>query len=336
MSHSIQSELPEKLHSDVVLGRDSSFPRARAINLVPTARMSDAVPLLRQVMENDAEEIRYRRLAAISLWRLNTAEAREALLAAAATTREPSVLGAVVKCLGRVGDDRALAALESLARQADGPLVQQVAFASALIAYRLGLPGRDLAIPAPSEGVPRISRGRIELAAPSDDEAKLFADGLRDEPYDIELDKGSLWQVRCPAGLWMLALSAPFVAARRRGTLGERKAVIGLVASKNSADGRYSVAYLVFSAPREKGGELDLLIHRATGEVAWAGAFKDGGEGPIEFAVHAAGRIGIAAIEMAGTWSSAGGIELTRAISAALVTEKQNPVPVAAPRAAAV
>jgi hypothetical protein len=291
--------------------------------------------LLREILENGAEEPKYRRLAAVALWRLNTTEAREVLLAALSTEEDPAVLGGVVKALGRVGDERALAALEALQPRAEGFLAEQVAFAASLLAHRLGLPGNDLPRPERSERVPRSPRGRIELGAPSAEEAESFARTLQADPYGVEIAPGAQFQVRCSAGLWMLALTQPFAAADSLAALRERKTVAGLLASRNDEDGRYSVAYLLFSTPSAKGEGVDLLITRSTGEPAWAGTLESGPDGVLRFAIHTVGRIGIVAIELAGTWSGEGRIRLSRAVSATRVIEKRTPLPMEPPVAEA-
>ena len=138
MNVPLSSELSEQVHAEVVRGNDASFPRGRAISLVPTSHLRDAVPLLREVLENDAEEPKYRRLATISLCRLNSAEAREALLSAARTVKEPGVLGGLVHALGQVGDERALRILEFLQAQTEGFLAEQASYAAAQVSQRLG------------------------------------------------------------------------------------------------------------------------------------------------------------------------------------------------------
>lgn len=327
MSLTIQADFSEQVHSRIVLGQDDSFPRGRAISMLADGKRPDALSLLKQVLTNTAEEPRFRRLAAIALWRLNTAEARETLLASLEEAKDPTLLDGLAKVLGRVGDERALKALEAARGRADGYLAEHIDFAASLIAYRLGLPGHDLPVPEATEGVPRSPRGRLELAPPSQEELDLFAKAVDQDPYGVELAKGKVWQIRCPAGLWMLALGERFAAADSVERLRKEKTVAGLIASKNNVDGRYSIAYLLFSAGSAKGGGVDLVIHRTTGEAAWAGTIQEGTDGQMEFSIHTVGRTGIVAIEVAGNWTKEGEIELSRAISSTRVAAKQNPVP---------
>jgi len=331
MSQILKTNLSTERVAEAALGKDDALPRSHAISLLPATNPGQAGPLLRQILQNAAEAPKFRRLAATALWRLNTPEARETLLAASRTEKDPSALGGVVKALGRVGDERALAALGEVQMRAEGFLAEQAAFASALIAYRLGLPGRDLEIPQKTEGVPRSPRGRIELGAPAAEEAARFAQALRDEPYDVPLADDSVRQVRCSAGLWMLSLSKSFVKAGSLAALRQRKTVAGLLASRSPVGESYSVAYLLLTSPSPNGEHADLLITRTTGEPAWAGTLAESPEGGLHFTIHTVGRIGIVAVELVGTWSSERGIRLTRAVSATRVIEKLAPVAIAPP-----
>lgn len=325
MSLTIQADFSEQLHSRIVLGQDDSFPRGRAISMLAEGSRPDALSLLKQVLANTAEEPRFRRLAAIALWRLNTAEAREILLASLEEAKDPTLLDGLAKVLGRVGDERALKALEAARDRADGYLAEHIDFAASLIAHRLGLAGHDLAVPQATEGVPRSPRGRLELSPPSQEELDLFFKAVEQDPYDVALAKGKVWQIRCPAGLWMLALSERFAASSIDG-LRQEKTVAGLIASKNNVDGRYSIAYLLFSSGDSQGKAVNLLIHRTTGEAAWAGTLQEGPDGQMEFSIHTVGRTGIVAIEVAGNWTKGGEIELSRGISSTRVAAKQNPI----------
>jgi hypothetical protein len=325
-----QEDLPEQVLLDSVLGRDQSVSRARAINLMPSSQAPNRAELLRTVLENDGDDSKHRRLAAIALWRVNTAEAREALLAAAETVDDPSVLTGVVKSLGRVGDQRALAAIQAIRDRSEGTLAAQASFAASLISHRLGLPGNDLPVPRKYEKMPRSNQGSIQLAAPAAEEVERFLEDFKNEPYDVDLSRESLRQVFCTGATWMLALSRDF-AAVDHAALRQRKSVAGLLASKNPESGRYSVAFLLFTAPGEGKDQVDVLIHRSTGEQAWAGAITSGGQGKASFAIHTAGRLGIVPIEVEGVLSGHGKLELTRAVSAPRVIEKLQPLPLEIP-----
>lgn len=327
MSLDIRQELSGQALIHSVLGKDPSLSRARSINLVPSSQVSNREEVLRSVLENEGDDPSLRRLAAIALWRVNTAEAREALLAAAETVKDPTALLGVAKSLGRVGDERALAALQAIRGRDERPLVEQASFAASLLSYRLGLPGNDLPVPHEFEKMPPSNQGSIRFVTPEPEEVERFFAGYQSEPYDIELSRESLRQVFCTGAVWMLALNRAFDNADGLAALRKRKSVVGLLASRNPEKGSYSVGFLLLAAPAQGRDHVDFLIHRSTGEPAWAGAITFDAGGEARFAIHTAGRIGIVPVEMEGIWAGNGRLELTRAVSALRVTEKMQPIP---------
>lgn len=331
MSIQIRQKLSEQTLLEAIRGKEASIPRGWAISQVPYADIPDRAGLLRKILGDEKDDLKSRRLAAAALWRLNTAEAREALLAAATAADDPGLLAGVVKFLGRVGDQRALAAIEKSKGRGQGVLAERAAFAAALIAHRLGLPGNDLPVPRKFEALPPTDQRRIEFAPPSPEEAALFARCLEDEPYDIAVSMDSLLQIRCARNRWILAFTETLVAADAMAALRKQKSVVALLGSKSSEDGSYSVAFLFFSAPGRGGKQVVLLGHRTTGEQAWAGSIEAGDSGGLRFALHTAGRLGIVPIELEGVWQRGGKIATTKALSATRVTEKQTPVPIEAP-----
>lgn len=324
-----QENLPEQSLRNSILGTDLSVSRTRAINLMPSSKIPNRAELLRNVLENDGDDPKLRRLAAIALWRVNTADARDALLSAAETVEDPMVLTGVVKSLGRIGDQRALDAIQAIRDRSEGTLAAQASFAASLISHRLGLPGNDLPVPSKYEKMPRSNQGSIQLAAPEAREVEQFLEDFQSQPYDIELSRESLRQVFCTGATWMLAFSRDFAAAELA-ALRKQKSVAGLLASRNPETGHYSVAFLLLTAPGE-GDRVDVLFHRSTGEQAWAGVLTSGGRDAGSFAIHTAGRLGIVPIELEGVWSGHGKLELTRAISAPRVIDKLKPLPLEAP-----
>lgn len=327
MSLEIRHELSGQALLESVLGTNPSLSRARAINLVPSAQIPDREKVLRNVVENEGEDPSLRRLAAIGLWRVNTSEAREALLAAAKTVNDPTTLIGVVKSLGRVGDERALPLLERLRDRDERPLAEQASFAASLLSYRLGLPGNDLPVPSEFEKMPPSNQRSIQFVRPEPEEVERFFSSLGNEPYDIELSRESLRQVLCTGAVWMLALNQAFDMEDPLAILRKRKSVVGLLASRNPEKGSYSVGFLLLASPAQGRDHADFLIHRSTGDQAWAGVITSGGQGEATFAIHTAGRIGIVPIEMEGIWAGNGKLELTRAVSALRVTEKMQPIP---------
>jgi hypothetical protein len=326
-------ELTPQQHADVVLGKQSLIPRAVAINLLPGSAVEEPERLLGEVLLNRAENQGLRKLAANTLWRMNTPEGRRFLLEAGEQLDDPEVLTPVVKALGRVGDARALAALERIQKFAKAVLAEQTSFAASLITYRLGLPGHDLPVPTTFEPLPPAALVGMDFVEPRAEEVSLYEQALAGEPYGIKVAAESLRAFSCPGGRWMLGFNGEVLADEPLPTLLRRKTLFGLLASKNSEDGRYSVSYLLLSAPETDKAKVNLLLPRVTGELAWAGAAEANPSGVAKFALHAAGSLGIVPIEVEGTIYADGRIAFGRALTSGRVLKHRQPERMAAPSA---
>ena len=336
MTIQITQKLSPQNLAQAVAGRQADVPRGWAISQVPFADIPDRAGVLQKILASENDDLKARRLAASALWRLNTPESRDALLAAAEEVSDPRLLANVVKLLGRVGDERALAAIEKIRGRGQGVLSEHAAFAASLISYRLGLPGNDLPVPRQFEPLPPTDQRRIEFVSPPPEEVGLFRKCLENEPYDIAVSGDGMLQIRCARTTWMLAFTERFAAADSVAPLQKQKSVIAMLASKNTEDGRYSVAFLFFASPGRGGKQVDLLGHRITGEQAWAGRIEANEKGGgVSFTLRTAGRLGIVPIEIDGVWRKGGKIETARALSATRVTEKRMATPVDAPGGAA-
>lgn len=327
MTVELKYKLTEQLHADIVLGKDKSFPRAMAINMLLSSGVPNSASLLRKVLGDDAEEPKLRRLAAVGLWRMNTAEAHGYLLEAAKTVKVPMALTAVVKCLGRVGDQNALLQILAVKRSAQGVLLSQASFAASLISHRFGLEGNDLPVPTQYVEMPPSSQQRLEFLAPPKWETDLFTSCLLYDPYGIEISKESLLQFSCPGGRWMVGFNRGIAGPKAIERFQRRKTLMGIVAAKHSEDGRYSPSYLILTAPHAGGGKAYILINRITGEPAWAGSTTSIEADYAKFAIRTVGRIGIVPMELEGTITTNGIVKVTVGSTATRVSEKRHPSP---------
>lgn len=326
MSLELKYKLTEKIHSDVVLGKNQSLPRSIAIKMLSLSNVPRSADILYKVLESNSEVPKFRRLAAIELWRANTAEAHDYLMKAVATVKDQTTLISVVKCLGRVGDQRALQAILSIKENAQGLLAAQATFAASLISYRLGLKGNDLPVPSQYVNIPSTARRhRLSFVVPSQAEADIFTDCMAHEPYGIELSP-NLQQFVCPGGAWVVGFNREIAKAKAIEILRSRKTLMGIVAAKHSEDGRYSASFLIFTAPNANEAHVDITVTRITGEVAWTGVMTSISADQANLVIRTVGRIGIVPMELEGTINSKGEIKITNALTGDRVSDKRRPL----------
>lgn len=318
--------ISQKVLQEVALGKNTSIPRGIALKMLPESNVPNPDIIFKTVLEDETDKAQFRRMAAISLWKINTPRALGYLLEAAGKIKEPEVLVAIVKGLGRSGDANALKAIQAIDTRGNKVLEEQALFASSLISYRLGLPSHDLKIPREFVAMPPAENVELNFISPAKIEIDLFLSCLAIEPYGIEFSEESMLQYKCPGGVSMLALNREMSKGNAHELLMKRKNLLGVLAPKNSEDGRYSVSYLILSSPDAANSKVNILIHRVTGEQAWAGTSIPVSGTQVNFTLSTAARLGIVPLELKGTITQQGKITITKAISAGKVLEKKRPV----------
>jgi len=318
--------ISQKILQEVALGKNTSIPRGIALKMLPESKVPNPDLIFKTVLEDETDKVQFRRMAAISLWKINTPKAVGYLLEAARKIKEPEILVAIVKGLGRSGDANALKAIEAIDTRGNKVLEEQALFASSLISYRLGLPSHDLKIPREFVAMPPADNVELNFISPSKVEIDLFISCLAIEPYGIEFSAESMLQYKCPGGVSMLAMNKELSKGNAHELLMKRKNLLGVLAPKNSEDGRYSVSYLILSSIDAVNSKVNILIHRITGEQAWAGTIIPAGGTQVNFTLSTAARLGIVPLELKGTITPQGRVTITKAISAGKVLEKKRPV----------
>jgi len=320
-------KITQKQLTDIVQGRDKSFPRNIAINMLPTTKIRGSVGMLNKLLIDESEDLPARRLAAVNLWKSNTPTAHRYLLKAAQTITNGEILGALVKALGRVGDKKALDTVIAIVKRSRGLLRAQASFAASLISYRHGLEGHDLPVPTTYLPMPTANQMRLNFVAPPKAEVDVFASSLDKEPCGISFSGDLMHQFNCPGGGWILALNQQLSAGNALSALTSRKAMLGVLAAKNSEDGRYSTTHFIISSPGTLRGKVNILVYRITGTPAWAGGTTSVDANQAKFKLQTVGSLGVVPMEMEGVLSVSGKLTVTKAVSATRVTEKKHPLP---------
>jgi hypothetical protein len=272
--------------------------------------------------ETESSDIRY--LAAIGLYKTNTPEAVNILIRNS-QTKDPKVLAAIMKGLGRIGDERALPAIIRVKNSATGQTASQAVFAAGLISHRLGLAGNDLRIPVASEYLtsPVGSISSINVLSPPATEVEIYLRSISSQSFGIQQDANHLYQIQCGRNQFMLAFNEAFTHADTVQLLQTRKTLLGSIAIKSEETESYATAYILLTTPDVKANALNLLIHRSTGELVFGGTAKFIG-GNTEFSIRSISRPGAFSINIAGSFA-AGQLQLSTAQSGITVQERRRP-----------
>ena len=229
-------------------GAEEGFPRASAMALLAETDYPNVHRDLAAVLLDESDLSRIRTAAAITLWRLGSAEAASVLERSLAVEDE-RVLARVFTTLGRIGPSTALDAITEARRRTSGFARAQADFAATSIAHRFGLPGHKAVPPATNAflAVPRAARPfRVSRADAA--EAELGLRSLASEPFGIDLSERDAFRLRCDGNDWLLMLNAELSEAGGS-LLADRKAVAAVIASKQQETGLYSTKLLVLTAP---------------------------------------------------------------------------------------
>jgi hypothetical protein len=315
----------------IVLGREGGFPRAAAMELLAETDYPNVHRDLGSVLLSEADAPGTRVAAAMTLWRLGSVQAAEVLERALAV-KDESVLAAVFTALGRIGQQTALPAIGRARRRAKGLARAQADFAATLIAHRFGLPGHVVRPPSSKEflAVPSGAGRKFRVTRADAAEAELGMRSLAREPVGVDLSERDAYLLRCDGNDWLLLLSAD-LSAEGASWLTDRKAVAGVVASKQEATGLYSMRFLVLTSPVRGRRSAAITVHRGMGEVAFAGEAKvDGDE--VEFAVRSVKVQGAFPLRFSGVWTP-GRLTTREAVHGLFVRVHRAPSPGIGPSA---
>jgi hypothetical protein len=314
--------IPIERLPEVVLGKDQKFSRAEAMAELAASERPDRVTLLTQVLEKASEPRRYRAVAAIALGRIATSASEEILLRNLPKTADDA-FPEVLLSLGRIGSAKALAAIDALKSSPQHPAWARAAYAAALIAHRLGLPGHELPFPAEANllAPPAPPARSIEFTPLEPVTARVVLDAMKRHPYGITFDPGKLTRIRCAGETNIFCPNREFQGNAVVRLL-ERKAVAALGALQSPETGDYSVSYVFFTRPSGVGA-IEIMVYRCSGTLALAGTATVAGA-QVEFELRSVRRPGALAISVKGAMQD-GRVQITEAASSTTRQKRREP-----------
>lgn len=308
---------------DALMGRGTAISRTQAVAELVAANHPNAHRDLEIVLKNPAEPPRLRALAALSLARLSSRQVEEILIEAT-DTRDEQVLAAVMRALGRVGEEKGLRAIEA-ATHAKGVAARQASFAAALISHRLGLEGHDLPVPSPAQlqKLPEAAARPFRMQRLTGADAEYAVLTLSREGFRIEYDEDSIHEIRCANNRWLVVFNREVTKGDGLTRLRDRKTFAGVWASYQEENETFSARFLMLTAP-EGGGKIRIHMHHLTGEPAFFG------HGEVKrdshpFSVRSVDGPGAFPILVEGRYLGEGQLEVTTARAALFIRQSNRP-----------
>lgn len=279
--------------------------------------------LFTALLENESEPTPLRGAAARWLGRSGGSDTLARLLGDE-RLRDRAVLAHVVTALGRSGGREALDGLRTVAASGTDRTARLARFAAALVCHRHGIEGADL--PPAGELWPPPTDGRpIELRRASAEETAAGLRALAREPLGIEYARDGAYHLRCGKSDRLVLLNRELAGRGATARLGERKALVGVVADRQTERGEHSTFLLILSSPTRTPGRVVLQLCRPTGEALLAGsAVIDGAA--ARFEARSVARPGGQLIRINGTLAG-GELALTTAIAGRLGQPRRTPTP---------
>ena len=309
-----------------VAGRDAELPATRAMALLFASDFPNKHRDFENVLADDQAPELSRRVAAVYLGQLQTPEALEALVQHL-DTHDERVLSAIVRALGAAGGRRALESLTKLEPNLPPSVTDEVAIACAFIAYRIGVEGHDLPIPADFLfiDVDESCTGNLEIMPAGRNDTEFCLRSLGRRPFGIELAEYPAFQVRCQRQVWLFLPNRAFVTESALVRITSNRAILGVVASRNQETGLYSLAYVLLATPL-KDGTVKIVASRTNGQVIFGGSARLDDAG-LQISLRAVTRPGAFGVEIEGTVEN-GQLRIHRAVAArASQDHRLRPVP---------
>lgn len=232
--------------------------------------------------------------------------------------------------LARIGDRTALPTIAAVQNNTTGLVAFCAQFAAALISYRFGLAGNDLPIPNSGEylELPAVGVNSVDIGPASAEEANLCVAWVAAEPFGIEYSQQA-YQIRCGQSAWMILLNKTLNDRNAIQNILEQKQIAGIVASKNTIDGSYSVSLLILASPSGDPKVSTLLVPRTSGTLSFAGTVN-AQDNQVGFSIRSVSRPGASPVKIEGSLGP-GGLKISFAEGGTSVLPRRQPAPAGRP-----
>jgi hypothetical protein len=246
------------------LANGTEFQRSDALARLAESALPSRAHDLQAVLENPHEIAGLRALAALYLGRSRVPEALDILIENS-RTQTGGVLARIVDALGRIGDGRALAAVQDVVRRTSPPVSSRALFAATLIVHRLALTGEGLPALETVSYLDADKHRLVDLSIrPAD--ARLISDVLSrlSTHYEIGLAERPAYRISCDRREEFLVLTRESVRRDVVERLTRVRTVLAVVCTPDVEIDSYAVTGLVLTAPAGR-ESVDMRVYRPNG-----------------------------------------------------------------------
>ena len=302
--------------------------RVRAIGLLVAARAPGTDLLLARILRDGQEDRGIRAAAASELGRLGPGpDAVGMLLGSLLEIEDPGIRIQIAGALARVGTPDAMEPLGRVAERSEGALKLQAEFARSVIACRHDVRGYDFPPVSPREALALDSERaqafgfeRAPLA-----EALVALAHLGSDTYGLLPEPELSHVILCGPARMLVALNPEALGGDAKSGPATRPFVLGLIADRSQEDGSYSMRWLMLSWPDGKSSQVNLAVHRPSGDRILSGALKTGAKGGT-FELRSVRRPGGVPILLRGRLAGRD-VAVSEALSEQVATTRRSPTP---------
>lgn len=334
---SVVTKISEKLIADAdkaslkrlrstVAGRDATFPRSVAMDLLLGTDFPNKHRDFESVLENETEAPEIRYLAAINLGKIDTPAAIK-ILVKNSRARDELVLAGVMKALRFIGNKSALEVVLTAKKHARGLAAVEAEFSEIVISHRLGGTEREPSVPKTGNHLEiDLNCARpFRITRADDIDAELCLRSLASQPLGIELSEHPMYQIRCGRNTSMIVLNRDLSDSGSVMILRRRKAFLGVIAIRSEETQLYSVGFLMLTSPAGDEDAVSILIYRTNGKLAFSGTGRVRAD-CAQFSILAISRPGAFGVKIEGTFED-GRLDMKTTLATTFVQiRKREPI----------
>lgn len=256
----------------IASGAEPSPFRARAMDALVMAGTPDVADVLGEILENPRQDPAVRAAAATQLARTGRTEVEDILLRSLPATTDLVVRLKIVAALARVGSPFSLSEIDLLTHDPEPGMSKLATFSKSAIAYRAGLPGHEVPVPATGDILDVDTESSVPLAVgpAGPDETRATLASLRNDTFGLNLSSRAGLRIDCGLTRLFLTVSEDFA---RRGVAGllRQHMMPGLIVQRAPSDGSYSVRMVLLTGPTDNRG-FHIALYRADGNQLMFGS----------------------------------------------------------------